>query len=158
MKKHDMGRILPVHESHICWPRHHRALILPPVPPLTKKHHQQPPLRAIGDPQRQPPPWSLTGGADPLATRPCFVTAAPSLLPPPPPLPVAAATSTDEGRRGRLRAESQVAEAGFRAPVAGFPPPRHSRPSLQVFFGRHRRLTPDFKARRRLNLPVRSIA
>jgi hypothetical protein len=76
-----MGRILPVHEAHICWPMHHCALILPPVLPLTKKHRQQPPLRAIGDAQRQPPPWSLTGSADPLATYPCSVAAAPS--PPP---------------------------------------------------------------------------
>jgi hypothetical protein len=26
-----MGRILPVHEAHICWLMHHRALILPPL-------------------------------------------------------------------------------------------------------------------------------
>jgi hypothetical protein len=66
-----MSRILLVHEAHICWPMLHRALILSPAPLLTKKHRQQPPLRAIGDAQRQPPPWLLTGGADPLATCPC---------------------------------------------------------------------------------------
>jgi hypothetical protein len=116
-----MGRILPVHEAHICWPMHHCALILPPVPPLMKKHPHQPPLQAIGDAQRQPPPWSLTGGADPLTTRPFSIAAAPSPAPAVAPSPVlaaaaalaAAATSADEGRRGRLRAKSQVAEARF---------------------------------------------
>jgi hypothetical protein len=35
-----MGHILLVHEAHMCCPMHHRALILPPVPPLTNKHRQ----------------------------------------------------------------------------------------------------------------------
>jgi hypothetical protein len=88
-----------------------------------------------------------------LPPAPAPVAAAPSPVPVAAPSPIPAA-STDEGRRGRLRAESQAVEAGFRAPVVGFPPPSRSYPSLQVFFVRYHHLTPDFKARRRLKIYV----
>jgi hypothetical protein len=55
-----------------------------------------------------------------------------------------------------LHARSQAAEAGSGA--AGLAPPRRRRFSLRVFCRRHRCLTLDFKARRHLNLPVRSTA
>jgi hypothetical protein len=160
-----MTRILPVHEAHICWPMHHHALILPPVPPLTKKHHQA--VATSGHRGRWEAAATLvahrlrrSGGKLRLVSprhRPLLPPPPLSLLPPP--LPAAAAAATmDGGRSGWLQAESQAAEAGSRALVAGFPPPRRRRPSLWVFGSRHRHLMPDFKARRCLNLPVRSAA
>jgi hypothetical protein len=164
-----MGRILPVHEAHICWPMHHRALILPP---LTKKHPSSRHFRPSGTLRgsrhlgrspavRIPSPPAPAPSPPPLPPAPAAATpspapvAAPSPVPAAAAAPAAAATSTDEGRRGRLRAKSQVAEAGFWAPVAGFPSPHRSRPSLQVFFDRHRHLTSDFKASGRLDLQLR---
>jgi hypothetical protein len=161
-----MGHILPVHEAHICWPMHYRALILPPVPPLMKKHCQQLPLRAIGDAQRQPPPWSLTGGADPLATRPCSRHRRPfpcshrrlfscphrcrrSLLLLPP--------LRMRGGEGDSRSNLKLPKPDSKPPSPDFLLPTAATP-LQDFFGCHRFITPNFKARRRLNLLVRSVA